>query len=200
MIYNPRRRENMPTWAIVFLFLAGVLFALKVICVLCLGGSLFVTHGAIFVRTPSSRIDLCLRAVPMKPGDLFVDLGCGDGRVLRAVTRCYGVTAVGYEINPLAFAAAKIQCLGINAIRIHWVNFWNRDLRDADVLFCYLFPDVMARLAGKLERELREGVRVISCNFPIPGWNAQRVVRPPMGRNSDPIYLYRFPDSCGPTS
>ena len=166
----------------------------------CLGGSLFVTRGALFVATASTRIEAFLTAVPMKPGEFFVDLGCGDGRVLRAVRKRYGVNALGYEINPLAFGAARIRSLGTKGVRVRWGNFWNEDLSHADVVFCYLFPDVMGPLAEKLEDELREGVRVISCNFPIPGWNPLQVVRPLPSRHSDPIFVYRFSDSCRPAA
>lgn len=67
------------------------------------------------------------------------------------------------------------------------------NLGKADVVFCYLFPDVMTNLAEKLAAELRPGTRVISCNFPFPGWNHTAVVRPDSFLHGDPIYLYRFP-------
>jgi len=53
--------------------------------------------------------------------------------------------------------------------------------------------DVMERLAGKLERELKPGARVVSCNFGLPGWNPERILRPDSLRHSDPIYIYRYP-------
>jgi hypothetical protein len=186
----------MPTWAIVFLVFAGGLFLVKAAYVLGLGSSLFVTRGALFVGTASQRIRACLGAVPMESGQTFVDLGCGDGRVLRAVRKCYGANAVGYEVNPLAYVTARLRSLDTQGIRVRWCNFWNQDLSYADVIFCYLFPDVMGRLGSKLEGELQPGARVISCNFPIPGWSPQQVLRPPPLRHSDPIYVYCFPDSC----
>jgi hypothetical protein len=74
---------------------------------------------------------------------------------------------------------------------------------DADVVFCYLFPDVMGRLAQKLLRELRPGTRVISCNFPLPGWRHRELLYPESSIHADPIYLYQIPavilrpsDSC----
>ncbi|MCG8323473.1 MAG: hypothetical protein MI921_28515, partial [Cytophagales bacterium] len=41
---------------------------------------------------------------------------------------------------------------------------------DADVVVCYLCPDIMRRLAPKLEDELRGGSMVISSTFAVPGW------------------------------
>jgi hypothetical protein len=106
-----------------------------------------------------------------------------------------GVKALGFEVNPLAYLTARVLGLSTPGIRIQRGNFWHKELGDADVVFCYLFPDVMERLAGKLEKELRPGTRVISCNFPLPGWRADKVLRPDSPRHNDPIYLYRVPNS-----
>ncbi|MBU1740279.1 MAG: SAM-dependent methyltransferase, partial [Proteobacteria bacterium] len=72
-------------------------------------------------------------------------------------------------------------------------SFWTLDLGPADVVTCYLFPDVMARLAEKLAAELRPGARVVSFNFPLPGWRPERVLAPDSSRHGDPIYIYRWP-------
>jgi SAM-dependent methyltransferase len=186
----------MPTWAVVILVLTGALFSLKLLYALAAGWALPVTHGALFVATSSVRIRAFLHAVPMHQSEIFVDLGCGDGRVLRAAQRCYGVRAVGFEINLLAYVMARVLSIGAEGLRIRRENFWSKDTCEADIVFCYLFPDVMERLAEKLERELRPGARVVSCNFPLPGWYPAKVLRPESSRHGDPIFIYRFPDAC----
>ncbi|MFH1241793.1 MAG: class I SAM-dependent methyltransferase [Pseudomonadota bacterium] len=185
----------MPTWVYVFLILAGVLFALKLMYVLAAGWALPVTCGALFVSTSRAKIRVFLDAVPMNREDLLVDLGCGDGRVLRAACKRYGARALGFEVNPLAYLMARVLSLGIQRLRIERDSFWSRDLGGADVVFCYLFPDVMERLARKMERELRSGTRVVSCNFPVPGWRARQVLSSDSSRHRAPIYVYRFPDN-----
>jgi hypothetical protein len=95
----------------------------------------------------------------------------------------------------LAYAAAKGLTAGRKEIEIRYANFWQADLRRADVVFCYLFPDLMQKVAAKLTAELREGSRVVSCNFPLPGWKPLRILRPAPAGHGDPIYLYRIPDS-----
>jgi len=42
-----------------------------------------VTGGALYVSTSRVRIAAFMEAVPMNSGQLLLDLGCGDGRVLR---------------------------------------------------------------------------------------------------------------------
>jgi hypothetical protein len=71
-------------------------------------------------------------------------------------------------------------------------DFWKANLSEANVIFCYLFPDVMQNLSDKLIVELNPGTVVASCNFALPGWQAVRVVRPGSAFHNDPIYIYRF--------
>jgi SAM-dependent methyltransferase len=178
------------------LFLVGGVFFCKVVYVLATAGALPFTQGALFTSTAGVRIASFLDAVPMSDGELLVDLGCGDGRVLRAARRRYGVSALGFEVNALAYCAARLLSLRTRGIEIRCKDFWSVDFSNADVVFCYLFPDVMKRLATKLEAELLPGARVASCNFSIPGWNPLAVVRPESVRHGDPIYVYLMPDSC----
>jgi cyclopropane fatty-acyl-phospholipid synthase-like methyltransferase len=54
----------------------------------------------------------------MQAGRLLVDTGCGDGRVLRQVFTRYGVRAVGYELNLLAYVKVKLlELLTLQAMR-----------------------------------------------------------------------------------
>ena len=183
-------------WIFVVLIVMGVLFAIKLLYVLATVSAHPITQGAMFVPTANIRVTTFLDAVPMRSGDLLVDIGCGDGRVLRAARRRYGVRALGFEVNLLAYLIARVRSLGIEGIQIRLRNFWKVHLGDANVVFCYLFPDVMRRLAKKLEAELYTGTQVVSCNFPIPGWKPLEVLFPDSSLHNDPIYVYRFPESC----
>ena len=182
----------MHTWILLLLITAGVIFGLKLTYVFCTALVLPFTRGALYVSTSRLRIEAFLDAVPMRAGQLLVDVGCGDGRVLRKVRTRYGVRAVGYELNLLAYVKARILCFGFRNIQIKWRNFWTADLSDADVVFCYLFPDVMRDLAAKLKSDLKPGAVVVSCNFHLPGFIPDRVLRPGNSLHNDPIFIYRF--------
>ena len=182
----------MHTWIIILLITAGVMFALKLIYVLCVVLALPTTRGALYISTSRVRISAFMDAVPMTAGQLLVDIGCGDGRVLRKAQQRYGVKAVGYELNLLAYLKAKLLCLGVRNIEVKWHNFWTADLSEADVVFCYLFPDVMKDLATKLKYELKPGALVVSCNFNLPGFTPERILRPGNSLHNSPIYVYRL--------
>lgn len=182
----------MHVWIWILLVVTAILFGLKVAYVLCTALVLPSTGGALYVSTSRVRISAFLEAVPMKAGQLLVDIGCGDGRVLRKVRKRYGVRAVGYELNLLAYIKAKLLCLGRKNVEIKWCNFWTVDLSDADVVFCYLFPDVMKDLAAKLKLGLKPGAVVVSCNFDLPGFIPEQILRPGNSLHNDPIYVYRM--------
>ena len=182
----------MHLWICTFLIIAGVLFACKLAYVLCTAVVLPATQGALYVSTSRVRISAFLDAVPMNAEQLLVDIGCGDGRVLRQVGRRYGVRTMGYEVNLLAYIKAKILCFGRKNIQIKLGNFWNADLSEADVVFCYLFPDVMRDLGKKLKSDLKPGAVVVSCNFDLPGFTPERILRPGDSLHNDPIYIYHF--------
>ena len=185
----------MPTWVVVIFTIIGGAAALKILHALAIVVVHPITQGAMYTSTGRVKIRKALDAVIMKPGELLVDIGCGDGRVLRAARKRYGVSCLGFEINPIAYSKARLLTMGRKGVKIRCRNFWKADLGKADIVSCYLFPDVMRRLGAKLAKELASGARVISFNFPIPGWKHEAVLRADSRLHNDPIYIYRIPES-----
>jgi len=181
----------IPAWLWIFIILAGGLFALKISYVLCTALVLPITQGALFVSSSRVRVAAFIDAVPMHTGQLLIDIGCGDGRVLRKASKCYGAKAIGYEVNLMAYIKARLLCLGDKNIQIKWKNFWKENLAGADVVFCYLYPDVMKRLSDKLRSDLKPGTVVASCNFALPGFQSEKILRPGGALHNDPLYIYQ---------
>jgi len=135
----------------------------------------------------------------MRADQMLVDLGCGDGRVLRQAQKRYGVRTVGYEVNPLAYLKARLFSFGSHRIKIRRQNFWEADLSDADVVFCYLYPDVMKSLATKLTASLKPGAVIVSSNFSLPGWIPSKILRLESSLYNDPIYIYQMTGKYAPS-
>ena len=94
---------------------------------------------------PSQRDDVrqMLEPANVKSGELVVDLGAGDGRVLFLAAREYGARAVGVEISPLRVALVwlKARLFGLGGqIQIQLGNLYHTDLSQADVVTLYLLP------------------------------------------------------------
>lgn len=109
---------------------------------------------------------------PLTSSDVVVDIGSGDGVVLRAAAR-RGARAVGYEINPILAGISKAVTRGNKGITIKWANYWRAQLPD-DTTVVYTFGESrdIERMAGKVRCEAtRIGRRLtfISYAFEVPG-------------------------------
>lgn len=128
-----------------------------------------------FVPSNRRTIEKMLKIAKIKKGEKVVDLGCGDGRIVVRADRLYGAKAVGYEISWMVWSLAQLNKLlkGSNA-KIYRQSFFQADLSQVDVVFCYLLPEAMRQLEPKFKKELKKGARIVSASFSLPGWKPVR--------------------------
>lgn len=137
-----------------------------------------VFFGAPYV--PSRRRDVrrmfdTLR--PLDKTDVVLDIGSGDGVVLREVSK-RGATAVGYEIHPLFVGISKTLSRGDARVRIELTNAWFAPFPD-DVTVVYAFSVGRdgARLKRKVQSEaqrLHRELILICYGNPLPGLQPDR--------------------------
>ncbi|TFG52779.1 MAG: SAM-dependent methyltransferase, partial [Candidatus Aminicenantes bacterium] len=60
-----------------------------------------------FVPTPTEVVDEMLRLADVKAGDVLYDLGCGDGRIVIAAAKRFGIRAVGIDIDPVRISESN---------------------------------------------------------------------------------------------
>ncbi|MEM4481290.1 MAG: protein-lysine N-methyltransferase [Desulfurococcaceae archaeon] len=133
-----------------------------------------------YVPTPYPVVRAMLKVANVTPEDVVYDLGCGDGRVLVVAAKEFNVKrAVGIEIDREKYklALTKIRDEGVEgrAEVIHG-DFFDMDIGDATVVTLFLLTSVNEMLRPKLERELKDGARVVSHEFRIPGWKQEKTV------------------------
>jgi len=127
--------------------------------------------GGPWVPTSMQIVNRMMEMAEVSPEDVVYDLGCGDGRIVLTAAIRYQARAVGIEIDPLRYLWCQflVTILGQRKrIRIIFGNLFNKDLREADVVMCYLMPDALQKLEKKLKQELRSGTRVVSNRFTFP--------------------------------
>ena len=167
------------------------------------GWSLSVAWGdqpdsvAPYVPSPIPIIREMLDLAKAGPGDILYDLGCGDGRILFTAVEEYNVDeAVGYDLNPLMIKALKQKIreksLG-DRVRVAKGNFFNIDLTPATIVTLYLTTSGNVKLKPKFEKELHEGARVVSHDFPIQGWFTAKPDGDFYSFGSHKVYLYVVP-------
>lgn len=131
-----------------------------------------VFFGAPYVPTMRRELRRAFRELyPLSKDDVLVDLGSGDGVVLREAARL-GARAIGYELNPaLAWYSAWKSRSG--RIKVHVANMWQVKLpQETTVVYVFAVERDVKRVAGKMQREanrLNKHVKVISHGCELPG-------------------------------
>lgn len=125
-------------------------------------------YGAPYVPTHTNQAKLALDMLDLKKGQIFYELGCGDGKVLIMASK-KGCQVVGYELNPILYLFTKIRTMKYESISVKYGNFWVKDLSKADAVFVFLLDRFMTKLDTKLSSELKSGAKLASYTFKIPG-------------------------------
>lgn len=147
-------------------------------------------HGAPFVPLEPEVVENVMRLAKVKKGDIFYELGSGDGRiVISAALR--GAKAFGVEIDLFRMIYSRIWVYLLrlqSTAKILHKNFFDVNLRNADVVCLFLLPETNEKIQSKLKKELKKGTRIVSVSFTFPGWKP--VAIDPNGPIYGPIYLY----------
>jgi len=113
------------------------------------------------VPTPDDAVDILVQLLRPTPNDIFVEPGCGDGRVLKAVSKI--CPSIGIELNPNTAETAQ-RNLGNDAV-VLVEDATQADYTMATIVSMYLYPNVMEKIVPLLQ----PGTRVVSYCHTIPG-------------------------------
>jgi len=146
-----------------------------------------------YVASPNRVVDRMLEMANIKQGETLIDLGCGDGRILITAVERYKAKAIGVEISPklVAQATTRIQREGLTEqAKVIQGDLLQADLTGADVVTIYLESSLNQQLRPRLEKFLKPGARVVSHDYPVPGWKPTKVDK---SDGSHLVYLYEMP-------
>lgn len=149
-----------------------------------------------FDPTPQEVVERMLRMAALKTGDLLYDLGSGDGRVVIAAAKKFGVKAVGFEIDPglVKLARENARKQGVeHLVEIRQQDFLTADLSLPSVVTLYLSYDGNQTVRPRLMSQLKAGARVVSYTFDMAEWQAKAIESYRDGAgNSHMIYLWEI--------
>ncbi len=121
-----------------------------------------------FVRTRRAILPKVVEAISLAPGSILYDLGCGDARVLRAaISSVNDARAVGIDYDWFPIILAKLKTVNL-PIEIRKGDIYNTDLSGATHIYCYLLPEMVAKLEPLICSQCRPGTRIVSCDFRFP--------------------------------
>ena len=113
------------------------MIVLYVVCgvVLLLGFTTF--FGAPYVPSRNAEIKRAFKNLyPLGKNDLLVDLGCGNGKVLKAAAE-FGAQGIGIELNPLFFLISKLRLRKNKRILVKLGDMFRMKLPDETTVVYY---------------------------------------------------------------
>jgi hypothetical protein len=157
---------------------------LVAVMVLILIFSSVILFGAPYLPTLKARAENAFDLLDLKPGQTLLELGSGDGRILRMAGQ-RGIRAIGYELNPLLVIYSKLVCFKYRKlITIKCRNYWQVKLPKCDGIYVFLLDRFMSKLDKKVMQEKRGSVKLVSFAFKIPGKEPTR--------EKNALFLYRY--------
>lgn len=153
---------------------------LWIVLVLILVFGFVVFRGAPYVPSKRKEVEKAFDELcPLHEHDLVVDLGSGDGLVLRVVSD-RGSRAVGYELNPILVGISNILSRNDPKVKTILADLWYVSF-PPETTIVYVFGDSrdIAKMATKVQREatrLKRSLRLVSYGFAVPGVNAVQEV------------------------
>ena len=130
------------------------------------------TPDVVYVGTPYDVVSQMLHMADVKKGDIVVDLGCGDARMLVLAAQKYGSRGIGYEIDPVMVRESRKNAERnrvSDLVEIIQADIFKVDISDADVLPVYLLPEMNLRLVPQFET-LKPGSRLVFHNYNLEGY------------------------------
>ena len=132
-------------------------------------------QGAPYVPTKRRDALQAFELLQLSKGSLMVDIGCGDGIILKMAAQ-KGLKAVGIELNPILWAIASWRCRKYKDVKVLFGNFWHWHLPpETSGVFVFGAGPFMQRLNIWFDNEknqLGHPFRVVSLGFSLPGRKA----------------------------
>ncbi len=167
-----------------FLILAILLFLIYSF----FGFKSFIT-GAPPIPTPQKEIKFILEAIRPKKGNVFYDLGSGNGKIIIFASKNYPIKAIGIEFSFFLYFISKINCfISKSKATVLRDDYFSFSFKENDILYIYSSKKIMKKLEKKLLEE-KSKVRVVSYCFSFPNIKYSKKLKSPFGKS---VFLYQF--------
>ena len=132
-----------------------------------------------FIASDPVSVEQMIKLADLRDGDTVVDLGSGDGRIVIAAARAHaGIRGWGVDLDEKLVRESNTaaQALGLaERVRFVYGDVFDADLSQANVIFIWLWPEIMRMLRPKILAEAQPGTRVITGIWALGNWRPDRV-------------------------
>lgn len=175
----------------------GLLLMMQIVLLFLFVAILYLLLRGIFgvpwVRTNRAFTKEMLAFAGVKPGDVVVDYGSGDGTIVIEAAKSFGATGIGFEYLRMLVLLSHVyaRMMGVSKkVQFRRENFLSgKTLPTATIVTSYLFPEVNAKLEPLLKRDYPSGTRVVSRTFLFPTLPLKD--KKTVGKET--VYLYEIP-------
>ena len=160
-----------------------LLLLIACVVVFCFG--VVLLFGAPYLPTLKTQQQQALQLLSLVPGQKLLELGSGDGRMLRVAAK-QGIYVVGYELNPILFVISWLLALPYgDKISIRFGNFWSGKWPETDAIYVFLLDKYMHKLDKKIIQQYHgKNIKLVSYTFKVPGKKATKT--------KGALYLYEY--------
>ena len=127
----------------------------------------------------------------------FYDLGCAHGTLAVRIKREFPSLSVhAIDNNPIRVFFAKMRSMVYRVdVDFQQKNIFDVSLSDADIVYIYLWYDLLPPLEKKLQKELKPGAIVIANTSNFPTWKPiQKIITYPKTPNMpdfETLFVYQ---------
>ncbi|NCN28717.1 methyltransferase domain-containing protein [bacterium] len=129
----------------------------------------------VLLKTVSSDIAVVramLEIAEVCKGDVVLDPGCGDGRILVEAAKL-GANAIGIELNKATADATFTKLRNNPLIRVYRGDSTKASFQNANVVVMFMYPEVIDGLSHQFLK-MPVGSRVVSLSHDIPGFQTTK--------------------------
>ena len=122
-------------------------------CVIILIFGIVVFRGAPYVPSHPKQVKKAFTELyPLDKSDTLIDVGSGDGIILRLAAQ-RGARTIGYELNPILVIVSKILGRHYKGMDTRLADFWLVDIpQEATIVYAFAVSRDTKKLLGKLEQ------------------------------------------------
>lgn len=167
----------------ILLIIILVVTSIQFYRILFKGFAPFISSGFNVILTVLKELDLSGKEV-------VYELGSGSAGFLRSIEQKFKnqeLVGVEYSWWPYILSSIQIAFSG-SKIKILRKDIFKVDLKDADIIYCFLNKKTMAKLSKKFAKECRPGTLIISYCFTLPNYEPEKTVK----EKNNNIYFYRI--------
>lgn len=132
-------------------------------------------RGAPFVPTKQEFMRAILQTAHLQKDMVFLELGCGDGRMVCLAVKRYGVRGIGVDVSRLwlwiGILRARIMGIAHTVTFLHQ-NILDTDMSEADVIYVYMMPRFLEAHGDVFITKAKRGAVVLSHTFEIQSLKA----------------------------